>query len=344
MPEVPMEQTLNLRIRQANCNRSLAAHDEILNSSIHESYDIILMQEPHINVLGKVSASSKWRVVYPTSHLSLLDRIRAVILINAEISTNYWHQVDIPDTNDLVAIQLEGPFGVATVVNIYNDQNHSTTLTRSDEALTAIRDNVNVLPPLREHYIIWAGDFNRHHPRWDEERNRQLFTAKALEDAQYLIDILDEHNLDMALPKDIPTCEVQSSKNWTRPNNVFMSTNALEVLIKCTTVPEDKATCMDHVPMDTILDLPITKSVPQISFNFRATDWDEFKDVLSQKIAALPPPGRIAAEDEFHQKVGNLTSAILDTIELCVPKSKPVPHSKRWWNKDLELLRKAKTG
>jgi hypothetical protein len=99
---------------------------------------------------------------------------------------------------------------------------------------------------------------------------------------------------------------------------------------------------MDHVPIDTILDLPVTKSVPQISFNFRATDWDEFKDVLSQKIAALPPPGRIAAEDEFHQKVGNLTSAILDTIELCVPKSKPVPHSKRWWNKDLELLRKAK--
>jgi hypothetical protein len=302
------------------------------------------MQEPHVNFLGEVSASSKWRVVYPTSHLTLLDKIRSTILVNAEISTNFWHQVDIPDTNDLVAIQLEGPFGTATIVNIYNDQNHSTTLTRSDEALTDIKNRVNALPPLREHYVIWAGDFNRHHPRWDEERNRHLFTAKALEDAQYLIDILDEHNLDMALPKDVPTCEVSSTKNWTRPDNVFMSTNALDVLVKCTTVPEEKATCMDHVPIDTTLDFPVTnlKSVSQISFNFRAADWEGFKDTLAQKMAALPPPGRIGTEDEFHQRVASLTTAILDTIAHSVPKSKPVPHSKRWWNKDLERMRKAK--
>jgi hypothetical protein len=275
-------------------------------------------------------------VVYPTSHLSLLDKIRAVTLVNTEISTNNWHQVDIPDTKDLVAIQLEGPFGIATIVNIYNDQLHSTTLIRSDEALTDIRHKANDLPPLQEHYIIWAGDFNRHHPRWDEERNRHLFTAKALEDAQHLIDILDEHNLDMALPHNIPTCEVQSTKNWTRPDNVFMSTNALDVLVQCTTVPEDKATCTDHVPIDTILDLTVVKSAPQVSFNFRATDWDDFKNALARKLEASPPPSKIRAEDEFHLRVASLTSAILDTIERFVPKSNPVPHSKgggiKTWN------------
>ena len=262
MSDDPTMQGYNLRIRQANLNKSSAAHDTLLNSNIHETHDVILIQEPWVNSFGKVSASSKWRVVYPTSHLSLPDRIRAVILINADLSTNDWHQADITDSNDLVAVHITGPFGTATIINIYNDIDHSSTLTRSDVALADFRANVAALPPLREHYIVWAGDFNRHHPRWDEERNRHLFTAKALDEAQYLIDILDEHRLDMALPKDLPTVEAQTTKNWTRPDNVFLSPNAIDVLVKCTTVPEERGPCTDHVPIDTVLDLPVNRTPP----------------------------------------------------------------------------------
>ena len=342
MPDDHTTRAYNLRIRQVNLRRSQAPHDALINSDIHETHDIILIQEPWINALGKISASSKWRVVYPTSHLSLVDRIRAAVLVNANISTNNWHQVDITDTNDLVAIQLDGPFGVATIINIYNDQNYSTTLTRSDMALTDIKNSLPALPPLHEHYVVWAGDFNRHHPRWDEERNRHMFTAKAMDESQYLIDITDEHHLDMALPKDIPTVETQPNCNWTRTDNVFLSTNAMEVLVRCTTLPEKRGPCMDHVPIDTILDLPITRTPPPVSLNFRATDWDTFTEALVQSLAGLPPPGRIVTEEAFHQKVTALMTALSGTVEQATPKSKPVPHSKRWWNKDLEALRKVK--
>ena len=38
--------------------------------------------------------------------------------------------------------------------------------------------------------VIWLGDFNRHHPMWDEERHAHLFTRAALEVAQLLGDRL----------------------------------------------------------------------------------------------------------------------------------------------------------
>lgn len=38
--------------------------------------------------------------------------------------------------------------------------------------------------------FIWLGDFNRHHPIWDEERNAHLFTRGALDAAQPLLDLI----------------------------------------------------------------------------------------------------------------------------------------------------------
>ena len=61
-----------------------------------------------------------------------------------------------------------------------------------------------------------------------------------------------------------------------------------------------------------------------------------------QGLSALPPPARISTEVEFHQRVSTLGSTLIDTAERTVPKSRPVLHSKWWWNKDLNSLRKAK--
>lgn len=64
---------------------------------------------------------------------------------------------------------------------------------------------------------LWLGDFNRHHPMWDEERNRHLFTTANLDRAQKLLDLISEYDMRMALPKDIPTLEAMATKNETRP-------------------------------------------------------------------------------------------------------------------------------
>ena len=38
--------------------------------------------------------------------------------------------------------------------------------------------------------MIWLGDFNQHHPQWEEERNCHLFTWQNLDASQTLIDAI----------------------------------------------------------------------------------------------------------------------------------------------------------
>ena len=56
---------------------------------------------------------------------------------------------------------------------------------------------------------------------WDEERNGHLFTAAALLEVGRLLEIVAEHSMMMALPKDILMLESMATKNWTRLDNVF---------------------------------------------------------------------------------------------------------------------------
>ncbi len=85
--------------------------------------------------------------------------------------------------------------------------------------------------------MVWCGNFNRHHPLWDEERNHHLFTAATLWAANSLLEKLADHGMVMVLPKGIPTLESKSTKNWTHPDNIFCSANMEGSVMVCDTDP-----------------------------------------------------------------------------------------------------------
>jgi hypothetical protein len=102
-------------------------------------------------------------------------------------------------------------------------------------------------------YMIWSSNFNRHHPLWDKERNHHLFTTRALREVEELLEKVADYNMSMILPKDIPMLEAMSTKNWTRPDNVFYSSNALETIATCNTDLRLRGPGTDHVPIITSL-------------------------------------------------------------------------------------------
>jgi len=63
--------------------------------------------------------------------------------------------------------------------------------------------------------MMWLGDFNRHHPFWDEERNDHLFMMAALVSSQKILDLLADYSMTQTLPKDTPTLQASSTGNWT---------------------------------------------------------------------------------------------------------------------------------
>jgi len=139
----------------------------------------------------------------------------------------------------------------------------------------------------------------------------------------------------------MPTYETAAHK-WTRPDNVWLSHQALNLYTACFTHPTIRPTHADHLPIITIIDMPVVCSPPKISPNFRAIDFDDFNASLKTQLDQDSPAWHITSEQEFHIKADILTNIIQETINVKVPLRKPSPYSKCWWNTELLVLKEKK--
>ena len=246
--------------------------------------------------------------------------------------TNAWTQIPIRSP-DITAIRLDSNLGTIYLFNIYNDGEHGRNLGCLDGYLRLLRANQTGAQDAK---MIWAGNFNQHHPLWDEDRNAHLFTSANLNAAQPLLDLLVAYNMMMVLPKGIPTLEAMNTKNYTRPDNVFCSTELAEKFISCNTDPAACPPQTDHLPIISILDTELPSIMPPIQHNFKKMNWGNFTDHFKTQLNMLAPPGQISMPESLEMTANHLTQAIQSTIEAIVPKSKPTPFSKRWWTSELK--------
>ena len=93
------------------------------------------------------------------------SRPRAISFVNSKLSTNNWKQIPFP-SRDVVIIQFMGMLGNCTIINIYNDGKSNLTIEQLGNLLAR---NIREVRPSELDHMIWLGDFNRHHPLWDEE-------------------------------------------------------------------------------------------------------------------------------------------------------------------------------
>ena len=192
-----------------------------------------------------------------------------------------------------------------------------------------------------EHRVIWLGDFNRHHPLWDDERNTHLFTEKALDQAEELINLLSIYDMHMLLPASIPTLEATRTKNLTRPDNIFASEDLVDCLLTCNTAPELRPPCTDHFPIQTTFLLDVPRVTPRTYRNFRKVEWNEFRTNLALRLADLPDPTNpLTTREQFDAMLAVLMNVLTATIQETVPITKPPPFAKRWYSKELNNMRR----
>jgi endonuclease/exonuclease/phosphatase family metal-dependent hydrolase len=169
-----------------------------------------------------------------------------MILVNTHLPASAWRVINI-QSPDITAIDYFGEaFGTIRIVNIYSNCDDNFSL---DALRDFLRSPAVARCPVGTLRYIWVGDFNRHHPLWDEIRNQHLFTKKNLDLAQPLLDLLARHSMAMALPRDIPTLRALRSKNFTRPDNVFCSASLLPAYTTGTTDPAKMPPKTDHFPV-----------------------------------------------------------------------------------------------
>src|ERR1700735_3982447 len=253
-----------LQIRQQNINKSLVGQLDLLMTLRKDHYDFCAIQEPYIDFNGKTRANHQWITIYPSTHSSAPKDTRSVILINANLPTNDWTQIPILHP-DITAIEFSCASGKIRLFNIYNDCKNNIALT---DVATYMKANPPQRSLIRPTHHIWLGDFNRHHPLWDEPRNAHLFTKHNLDLAQPLLNMLSKFRMKMALPPGIHTLRSHSTGNYTRVNNVFCNEDLLDTIIKCNTDDASRPIKTDHFPIITRLDIHTPTVVQAHRLNF----------------------------------------------------------------------------
>ncbi|KAH9953860.1 hypothetical protein BC827DRAFT_1095635, partial [Russula dissimulans] len=89
--------------------------------------DIMVLQEPPINAFTHTVASKDWISVYPTTHARNPEKTRMVTLMQADLSTDSWNQLDFP-SGDVTIVQVVETWGTLTIFNIYNDGKSNDTI------------------------------------------------------------------------------------------------------------------------------------------------------------------------------------------------------------------------
>src|SRR6266481_5154153 len=119
-----------LSIWQQNINKSSASQHDLISSGklLEDNINIIALQEPSINFLGKTIATKDWIAIYPTTHNVNPAKSRSILLLKASLCTDNWTQIDFP-SSDVTAVQLTGEWGKLSIFNIYNDCDHNNTIT-----------------------------------------------------------------------------------------------------------------------------------------------------------------------------------------------------------------------
>ena len=324
-----------LRIWQQNVHKSKTAQNYILNTANPNDWDVIALQEPWFDSYGNSRGTQYWRVVYPANFYDEgRPRIRSILLINTNLSTDCYSILPIKHS-DITAVRFKGDNGFLSIFNIYNKITNNNTLQCLDQYTDL---NSQFIRPSISDSVIWLGDFNRHHPIWEDEANERLYEAEDY--ISPLINLLYKNDMLLALPKGIPTFQT-SAGNWTRPDNVWRSNTPDDPIIRCEVVPAIRPPLADHLPVIIILDLPFPRSSAPQSLNFRLGDWPTINNALNLRLTAESPAVLIKSKEEFITKVNEVVRIISEVLEQNLEASRPSPFTHRWWTKELSDLKKS---
>ena len=177
--------------------------------------------------------------------------------------------------------------------------------------------------------IIIAGDFNLHHPLWNPSNYHDCDP-----EAEVLIDIMSQ----LQLKPMLPTGTITFIPAKTTIDLVWGNEYIERRIIKCR-IAKSCEHGSDHHPIETILNLhpcPYGLEARQ-PYNYSKTDWKVFEKKLEDYLPTIDPLTEPTIE-EVDQFAKDISEAIRRAITETTPRANICPFSKRWWNKDIEIL------
>jgi hypothetical protein len=99
-------------------------------------------------------------------------------------------------------------------------------------------------------------------------------------------------------------------------------------LYAATQLPPSAPPLADHLPIITILDLPLPHAMATKSLNFRAADWLVINSTLTAYLEAESPAKHIKSKEEFYEKVSTMVHIISEVLNKHLVEKHPNPFKK----------------
>ena len=218
-----------------------------------QDYHIIAIQEPWRNPSAPTTLNSHqsgFHLLYQPG-----GDTRVCFYINDAINPESW-EVEFPSPNMStlkITTHINGTSELIHIHNVYNPSPTSYSSVDSLSTFSAIKKQLDV----EAHHIL-LGDFNLHYPFWNDSLKSTHHLA-----ADHLLEIVDNKNLSLTLPKSTITWEAKNSSSTI--DLVFMSEYLAERLEHCKSRP-DLDHLSGHIPVSTCIFL---KSKPQINIKHK---------------------------------------------------------------------------
>ena len=322
----------NIQIVSYNCQKSHTVLHSLLNNPLASSITIFALQEPPI-----IRATGLIRQNYPQWDLKAPQLItntfspnippRTCFFINKNAAKLLSHVTIIPlATTDLTLLSLQYSNGPTTYfLNVYNPPQSFSSIPLIQPILTATRN----------HPTHILGDFNCHHPLWNNANRKQPPEPAA----NKLVDILILHNFQLISPRGIPTHRSGTTID------LYLINNHVDIgLLATCKINTDLDSSSDHHPIH--LNIPTNQGIPETlpRRNLNKADWKKGRKILKHLERTNPLP---IFNKNIHNPVewlddyaANLTKRIQQALSECAPILEISYYTKRWWSKDLAKLRK----
>ena len=313
-----MKDTNSINILQYNVrNDRVSTMIPLLADSNTQDYDVIAIQEPWRSTHAPTTLSSH------QSGFHLLYRpggdTRVCFYVNEKIDPESW-EVEFP-TADLCTLKLnvstDGVTRTLHIHNVYNPSPSSYSSTDSPSTLPAVRQQ---LAADAQHVLL--GDFNLHHPFWNGVTRPTQHAA-----ADQLLDIVEEFDLSLTLPKGTVTWEARNS--FSTIDLVFMSEFLTERLEHCMSRPEMNQSS-DHIPISTRILLGSEQLTQVKRRAWKLLNMEKLREAESN----APPVTHPRSAEEIDQYAQTIQEYLQKIIAASVPWARPSEYAKPFWNEE----------
>ena len=336
-----------LNILCYNVGKRKQVQQSLMNDAGLADFDLLAVVEPHI--FGDINTGwprpghyTNWQSILPSTYRQdghIRHSCRAMLWVNTKHKA-----VPVPvNSYDVAAAIILHNSGPILAIAAYDPNDTTNHETPPAEALAQKLQLLHAtVATAKEHYgqglgVLMYTDFNRHHALWGGPSVNDRQRAHEADD---MLDMIYDLQLHSLLRPGTTTWEHQTQGLSSTVDVLLASTNLAEAKLWCQIHETDHGS--DHKPIEAAFTLGLDETPVNARGRLllKDADWNR----INIQLKASLRPCRIGADlSQLNEDAEHLVKTVTDTLHQLAPRAKPSPYAKRWWTKDLTLLRQSLT-